>query len=186
MAKLFYTMLWRHQFREQVLVAPCIFDKEALWSQLKVLLDIEGPAHKTMQQWQAFWRKEHFHVDHALAVVREQSARSCTSAGHLTRSVCALQEHRRPHPPADRNRTDWWWASRSVREVGRSKHWLRISLFAKCCKLALCDRREFGIGGVMQHGPRWKKQFCSNIAAHSDNHVTNSNITNTAAAAKGG
>ncbi|XP_075547349.1 uncharacterized protein LOC142581782 isoform X1 [Dermacentor variabilis] len=47
-------------------------DKEALWLQLKALLDAEGPARKTVQQWQAFWRKQRFYADQALALVRQQ------------------------------------------------------------------------------------------------------------------
>ncbi|XP_054924211.1 uncharacterized protein [Dermacentor andersoni] len=47
-------------------------DKEALWAQLKALLDAEGPARKTVQQWQAFWRKQRFYADQALALVRQQ------------------------------------------------------------------------------------------------------------------
>ncbi|XP_075530162.1 uncharacterized protein LOC142563498 [Dermacentor variabilis] len=43
-------------------------DKEALWLQLKALLDSQGPARKTVQQWQAFWRKQRFYADQALAL----------------------------------------------------------------------------------------------------------------------
>ncbi|KAH7958834.1 hypothetical protein HPB49_005684 [Dermacentor silvarum] len=34
--------------------------RQALWSELAALLNVEGPAIKTAEQWQGYWRKEVF------------------------------------------------------------------------------------------------------------------------------
>ncbi|KAH7973691.1 hypothetical protein HPB49_004013 [Dermacentor silvarum] len=68
--------------------AACALDREvtavrkqALWSELAALLNAEGPAVKTAEQWQGYWRKEIFlsRKDAATA----SASQSGTGGGHL-------------------------------------------------------------------------------------------------------
>ncbi|KAH6921122.1 hypothetical protein HPB50_027892 [Hyalomma asiaticum] len=62
-------------------------DRSHLWESLKALLNVEGPKQKTVQLWQAFWRKERFNAGKLLVVVREQQ-RGIGAAGF--RAITAL------------------------------------------------------------------------------------------------
>lgn len=46
--------------------------RDDLWKQLKTLLNEAGPAERSVDQWQAFWRKERFNAEQELIRLREQ------------------------------------------------------------------------------------------------------------------
>ncbi|KAH6932729.1 hypothetical protein HPB50_009050 [Hyalomma asiaticum] len=47
-------------------------DRRMLWESLQAVLNAEGPAQKTVQEWQAFWRKERFTAENILTEMRDQ------------------------------------------------------------------------------------------------------------------
>ncbi|KAH6922547.1 hypothetical protein HPB50_015480 [Hyalomma asiaticum] len=68
--------------------------RRALWESLQALLNAEDPAQKTMQQLQAFWRKERFSPERHLTEVREQQrALGVASCRVFTVVPCGWMAH---------------------------------------------------------------------------------------------